>query len=346
MKIKVTLPAGKFIEEVSPKNSLTLGRSIRCDISIPDESLSRSHCLIEYSNGNFFITDLGSANGVHIDGNRLEANLRTQFTTFQELYVGHLEVTVSDEDVVDTFRPSVKKEPSLTQENTTHGRKINRESLNNPRFIKRTPERKDGKTIGLTFIAIAILVGAYIYHTKEQEEIKTAPTGIQKNIPEEYKSVQDQSLSAAQYQDKSSAKTCTGYEQVCKELQISSGSSEGIFSEGGEYFVFLQPGLHLADPNLAILKDQVDQGEIATLYLLLKSSIFEKFSKKEISQIHLVLLDEKLTPSHLYRFHTKYFAKNGPERARLLSEIEMALSSGNTEAFWSEAKPIIQSSPL
>jgi len=346
MKIKVKLPTGKFIEEVSPKDSLTIGRSTKSDICIPDESLSRSHCLLQYSNGDFFITDLGSANGVHIDGRRIGANLRTQFTTFQELLIGHLEVTVSDEDLADTYRPGLQKVPSPTQDSTTHARKINKELLSNPKFTKRTPQKKSGKNIWLTLFAILILVGAFIYHSKEQEELKSLPTGIQKNIPEEFKTVMDQALSSEGYKEKGAFKTCTSFEEVCMELQLSVAKGEGIYKEGEEYFVFMRPDLHIEDPKLALLKEKVDQGDVATLYLLLKSSMFGKFSIKEISQIHLILMNSKSEPSQVYRFHTKNFVRNGPEKARLLSEIEMALATGNTIPFWTEAKPLIQSTPL
>ena len=52
-----------------PEGGLRLGRSSANDISIPDEGLSRNHCLIERSGENALrVIDLGSANGTYVNG--------------------------------------------------------------------------------------------------------------------------------------------------------------------------------------------------------------------------------------------------------------------------------------
>ena len=56
---------------------LRLGRSSTCEISIPDPSLSRNHCLFEVRDGQLWVTDLASANGTLVNGEPLGADSKT-----------------------------------------------------------------------------------------------------------------------------------------------------------------------------------------------------------------------------------------------------------------------------
>jgi pSer/pThr/pTyr-binding forkhead associated (FHA) protein len=97
MKITVKMPSDKLVEKFSEKEQVSFGRSQKCDIIIAEEALSRQHCLIELHQGEFFITDLNSSNGVYIDGNRIPSQTRTPYATFQALNIGPLECQLSDE---------------------------------------------------------------------------------------------------------------------------------------------------------------------------------------------------------------------------------------------------------
>ncbi len=49
----------------------TVGRSLDCDVYVPDVYLSRHHCLFEQHNGLWRVVDLESSNGIWSDGQRL-----------------------------------------------------------------------------------------------------------------------------------------------------------------------------------------------------------------------------------------------------------------------------------
>lgn len=53
------------------KGGLRLGRSSSNDIHVPDEELSRNHCLFEVENDSIRLTDLASANGTILNGKQL-----------------------------------------------------------------------------------------------------------------------------------------------------------------------------------------------------------------------------------------------------------------------------------
>lgn len=42
------------------------------DLTIKDPNVSRQHAMIEYSEGRHFLVDLGSTNGVLVDGERVQ----------------------------------------------------------------------------------------------------------------------------------------------------------------------------------------------------------------------------------------------------------------------------------
>lgn len=79
---------GETIEQSIDKDNIVIGRSAKCDVVIPQDGMSRQHCQIELSNGELFITDLGSTNGVLIDGIRIEPHQKTPYQTFLTLSFG------------------------------------------------------------------------------------------------------------------------------------------------------------------------------------------------------------------------------------------------------------------
>ena len=76
MRLSVQIEFDKTLDLVTHKKIVTVGRSPKCDLVIPHESISRKHCQIEVIKGNFYITDLGSSNGVTVNGIRIPAEHR------------------------------------------------------------------------------------------------------------------------------------------------------------------------------------------------------------------------------------------------------------------------------
>ncbi len=58
---------------VVAKDRFVIGRvSAQCDLAIIDANVSRQHCAIERREGIFYVTDLGSTNGVQVEGVRVD----------------------------------------------------------------------------------------------------------------------------------------------------------------------------------------------------------------------------------------------------------------------------------
>ena len=55
---------------------VTIGRVEPCDVVLPDTQISRAHCRVEVVSDDALVTDLGSTNGTHIDGERITGAAR------------------------------------------------------------------------------------------------------------------------------------------------------------------------------------------------------------------------------------------------------------------------------
>jgi hypothetical protein len=54
------------------KGRILIGRSRECDLTVDDPNVSRRHAEVRQENGAFWIVDLGSTNGVEVNGERVE----------------------------------------------------------------------------------------------------------------------------------------------------------------------------------------------------------------------------------------------------------------------------------
>ena len=92
-----SLESGRFI----------LGRKSDCDIQIKDDSISREHAVIEKTDDGWQIRDLGSRNGIKVNGSAWE---QTELTQTTELKIG---------DVNAEFLPDEDASPQMTEDSQT-----------------------------------------------------------------------------------------------------------------------------------------------------------------------------------------------------------------------------------
>lgn len=78
-KLSLLSPTENFTFE-GEESSIKIGRSQSCEFSVPKEDLSREHCLLEKTKSGYFITDLGSRNGVVVDRKRISPHTKTKIT--------------------------------------------------------------------------------------------------------------------------------------------------------------------------------------------------------------------------------------------------------------------------
>jgi hypothetical protein len=72
------------------RDVVVLGRSRECDITLDDANVSRRHAEVRRENGNWFVVDLGSTNGIEVNGKR---TARAKLEHDDRILLGRTEVT-------------------------------------------------------------------------------------------------------------------------------------------------------------------------------------------------------------------------------------------------------------
>ena len=81
-----------------------IGRGSNCEVRILDLKMSRQHCAIERQGSEWLVHDLGSTNGIKLDGNRIQGS--ALLTVGSEIRAGGTRLTVSDIDGGDAAAQS------------------------------------------------------------------------------------------------------------------------------------------------------------------------------------------------------------------------------------------------
>jgi len=181
MHFTVKLLDGEILEFSYEGKSATIGRSPKCEIVIPHDGVSRQHCRIDFENGEYFVTDLASTNGVMIDGNKIIPNKKTVFLTYLPLSFGPVQsLTITDESPTG-FTTSLT---GATITETLSGNKQIKEKIAAQRTVIQTktesPKKKESKKVDFkmilaTLFALGIMVFAYYLHQMQDPEGVSAP---------------------------------------------------------------------------------------------------------------------------------------------------------------------------
>jgi pSer/pThr/pTyr-binding forkhead associated (FHA) protein len=90
---------------------LLIGRHGECDVRIESSKISRRHCCIAMAYDRILVRDLGSRNGVRINGRLIEED---RIETGDELAIGPILYRLeSEEEVQDRGRSNVKPVPAV-----------------------------------------------------------------------------------------------------------------------------------------------------------------------------------------------------------------------------------------
>lgn len=73
---------------------MTIGRDADNSLPIADEHLSAQHAEIFADNGSYYIQDLGSKNGIYIDGSKIKRNSSIELSVGQMIQLGRNQLQV------------------------------------------------------------------------------------------------------------------------------------------------------------------------------------------------------------------------------------------------------------
>jgi predicted component of type VI protein secretion system len=172
MKITITLSNGSKVVQETGLSCVVIGRSAQSNIIIPENILSRKHAQLEVKNGEYFITDLASSNGVYIDGKRIEPSTKTSFSTFQTLALGPIEFQITDSD----NSSSDENMAPLLAVNQTRTVRIDSNTIK--RSLRKSAPKNDLKANILPILLFAGIIGLIGYkmsnNTRREQAIAPA----------------------------------------------------------------------------------------------------------------------------------------------------------------------------
>lgn len=159
MHLQLKLIDGVELEFEVTTNPCVIGRSPRCNVVIPYEGVSRQHCQIEYDNGDFYVTDLGSTNGVMIDGIKIEPHTRTAYSTFLTLSFGPV-VSVQITDDISVLKKSLKTKDNFPEGQTSKMAMPDKDqvSIKSKKKQIKTKDSKPSLVLALKLIAVLFLL--------------------------------------------------------------------------------------------------------------------------------------------------------------------------------------------
>jgi len=185
MRLICKLINGEELEFEISKPSFIIGRSSQADIIIPHEGMSRKHCLIENKNGQLYITDLESANGVFIDEKRIPSNRATSVPEYLNLSFGAVQTLLIENTELSLQTPMnpvshSQTSPSISKKESTEiqGKSLQKKQHHSGKHEigkkKSVPEKKSNKQ-ALYLIATIIVLGLMGYLYYQDQSAMNAP---------------------------------------------------------------------------------------------------------------------------------------------------------------------------
>lgn len=181
MKITTTLFNKEPQEHLLESSTATIGRSSQCEVVINHESMSRKHCLVEVEDGKIYITDLGSTNGVSIDGKRITPHEKTFYLNSLPLVVGAATINIEINEEYTTAPATPVKKMSATASHKTATKELTREKtisleletrqtkshkkIKIPKVRDDSQKKKETLIVGAVAIIIILVVLYYFSQT-------------------------------------------------------------------------------------------------------------------------------------------------------------------------------------
>lgn len=129
MRLSIQIEFDKILDLETNKTEVIVGRNPDCDFVINNSGISRVHCKIELIDGKFYITDLGSSNGVFINDHRLTPNIKVPFSSNSTLSLGKFVCELHKHARIKINSPSLDSTETSGPDDTTVTTRIARIDL-------------------------------------------------------------------------------------------------------------------------------------------------------------------------------------------------------------------------
>jgi pSer/pThr/pTyr-binding forkhead associated (FHA) protein len=177
MKLNFKLVDGSEQNFSVTEEKIVVGRSKNCHVVIPFDGFSRQHCLIEVEQGEIFITDLNSSNGVYINENRISAQKRVPYKTCLPLAIGGAFAVQIDLEIPEEKpRPQLKivevnQEPDLKKKDVQIKKATTKKSAVKADWLKQLKDAFIFGTVILVLYLGYVFKDRILSNTDQDEEL-------------------------------------------------------------------------------------------------------------------------------------------------------------------------------
>jgi pSer/pThr/pTyr-binding forkhead associated (FHA) protein len=186
MHLTLKLIDDEVIKKTIHSDVITIGRSKKCSLPLSAEGISRNHLKIELINGEIFITDLGSTNGVLINDKKINPHQKVQYQNFLTLSFGsvqslHIETETNINDKISFDFEKMNSTQTSSKTSITKFQKTSEASVPNPQTVT---DAKGFRTKlefwKINFIIAMIFLVIYTWYMYDNPE-----TGTQEDLEQE-----------------------------------------------------------------------------------------------------------------------------------------------------------------
>ena len=287
MKLIFHLGNGKVETFSVKKNSVSIGRGTTCDVVLPYEGFSRQHAQIDVIDGEIYVTDLGSTNGVFIEGQRIPASTKTLTQSFFNLQIGPAQqVEIMDDEhrpvaTSGAVIPNPKREVKLQRADQTKTTQMDSAQLK--RTTKKKVAAKSNKPAIILLLIFLVAAAAYYFMTTEEEvapvtEVVTevaAPV-----VPVLETEFLSQNIIDSLYKDRSCAADKASW---CELARLVETNFEGVVIEGKSLVVYLNMGSYKDEMHAEAFNrlDEKERLEILALRRVLNTNLLRDFVRQK-----------------------------------------------------------------
>jgi hypothetical protein len=294
MKIIFHLHDGSLEEFHTEKKTVIIGRGTLCDIIITHEGFSRRHAQIEIENGEIFVTDLQSTNGVLIEGERIPSFQKTPIQSFLNLQIGPA-IKVEIIDDTENIEPTI----SIPELKLTASKKINVTSLSSPdKSATRTINVKNLKPLvkkppqstkaPLNFVIVfllplSILGTAFYFYSAPNEFQSENQADIPKNLPKDVPLTETAFLIREDFNLFAQESKCSPpHKMWCDRIGFSTGQNEGVIAKNRTllFYFDLSEELKMTSHSEFQALHENDKIQILALKRIFVSDLVPAFSRQ------------------------------------------------------------------
>jgi pSer/pThr/pTyr-binding forkhead associated (FHA) protein len=159
-------------------NKILFGRSPKADVSINRDEISRHHFQLDIENGQYYITDLNSSNGVFINGEKLHPQTRLPYNIFFPIDIANLiSINIIEDPEAQrnlTSSSSVSKlgQQTPNKSSSTSAKKKEITQIGRTKIIKNQATKKKSSSLQLLF-SLLILFSIPLYFFLEEPSEKS-----------------------------------------------------------------------------------------------------------------------------------------------------------------------------